>query len=244
MARGVTPDRIVSIVLRDLVPLAAVLAAATLIYVLRELARRRLLIRPSMPGLTMSEAWDLWLHGARNGPDGAFVPAEITPEKIPADLQAGVKASLLETESLSSEADNSRLVVRRTILNSAVIALHIEAISAFGEADRKALLKGYEEGMDQLLEGAWRASTLHWIVLRQYARLKYDDAAAADWFHHFMHVARPYIREKARLAREFVLRMDEGSGRFAEIYDELLEQLRKETLKAHPKKRFVTPDLP
>ena len=106
------------------------------------------------------------------------------------------------------------------------------------------LIKGYEEGMDTLLRAAITSSTVKWIVLRVYARWKFDDAVSNDWFHLYMHTARPYIREKVRLAREFVLRADAGAERFAEIYDTLLGELQEKMLKARPKKRFVRPDLP
>ena len=230
--------------LDDLLPLLAALTVAAVVYGLREARRRRLRVSPPMPGLTMQEAWERWLGGARHNLDDIFVPPGAAPDETPPRLRAEVGKSLMEIERRCAEADNPRAALRRAILHGAVIALHLEAVSALGEPERKALLQGYEEGMDELLRDAWRASTLTWIVLRQYGRLKYDDATASDWFHQFMHVARPYVREKVRMAREFVLQMDEGSGRFVEIYDELLQQLREEMLKARPKKRFVAPDLP
>lgn len=227
-------------VLRDLAPLLIALGVAAIIYILRETRRRRLRMNPSRPGLTMQEAWELCLQDSSKHPDGVLIPAALQPEAVPA---AAVKR-LFELEGRCLEADNPRVAVREAVLENAVIALHLEAISELGEPERAALLRGYAEGMDQLLRDAWTASTLQWIVLRLYSRLKYDDAVAGDWFHHFMHVARPYIREKVRLAREFVLRMDEGSGRFVEIYDSLLQELRREMLKARPKRRFAAPDLP
>ena len=55
-------------------------------------------------------------------------------------------------------------------------------------------------------------------------------------------MARPYIREKVRLTREFALHLDEGAERYAKIYDELLRELLKEALAAPQKKSFVPPD--
>ena len=56
--------------------------------------------------------------------------------------------------------------------------------------------------------------------------------------------AGPYIREKVRLAKEHILQADPGAGRFAELYDTLLGELRDKMLKARPKRRFVPSDLP
>jgi hypothetical protein len=231
-------------VFHDLVPLLIALGAATAIYVLRELRRRRLRIRPPMPTLTMHEAWDIWERGSQNKIDAAFVPVQAKPDSIPDRVRAAALANVLETERVCAKAENPRVALRRAILDSAAIALHIEAISQFGEQERKALLKGYTEGMDELLVDALAISTLKWIVLREYARLKYDDAAEADGFHYFMQVAKPYIRERVRLARDHVLELNEGSRRFAEIYDALLSELRQQMLKARPKRQFVPPDLP
>ena len=57
-----------------------------------------------------------------------------------------------------------------------------------------------------------------------------------------MSVARPYIREKVRLTREFALHLDEGAERYARIYDALLQELLMEALTASQKKTFVPPD--
>jgi hypothetical protein len=229
--------------LDDLLPLIVALTVATIVYVLRERRRRRHRLNPPRPDLTTREAWEMWRRGARNYFDGAFVPAGIEPGVVSEHVQEGAGLSLGEAERLCNETENPRLALRRAILESAAISLHLAAISELGEAEKKALLKGYAEGMDELLQDAFRISTLRWMVLRQYARLKYDDATNADWFHHFMHVAGPYIGEKVRLARDSVLQVDKGSGRFVEIYDELLSELRKEMIKVRPKKRFVPPDL-
>ena len=77
-----------------------------------------------------------------------------------------------------------------------------------------------------------------------YARWKFDDAVEDDWFHNYMNLARPYIREKVRLAKEHVIQMDASAARFAEIYDALLAELKEKMIKARPKQRFVRPDLP
>lgn len=230
--------------LRDLLPLILALIVAYIVYVLREIRRRHSRVNPPLPRLSMKEAFDLWLRGLRDDPDRQFVPAEMVSGELSVKLLADAEASLLETERHFLEADNPRLAVRRAILESAAIGLHLEAIAEFGETERKALLKGYVEGMDGLLRHAWRLSVLRWIALRHYARFKHDDAVAGDWFHHFMQVARPYVREKVRLGRESVLRLDEGSGQFAQIYDQLLEELQQRMLKVRPKKRFVPVDLP
>lgn len=151
---------------------------------------------------------------------------------------------LLEIETLSHQADEERLLIRQAIIASATMELLLEAISQHDEQGRRALIQGYQQGMDQLLQDAITGSRLKWIVLREYARWRFDDAVTNDWFHQYVHLARPYIREKVRLAREHVLRTDAGAGRFAEIYDTLLAELREQVLAAPPKQRFVPPDLP
>ncbi len=205
--------------LGDLVPLMAVLAAAAAIYYARERHRRRTEVRPPRPEITLAEAWEEW-HGS---------PA---PEDVPA------------IERHAAAADHPRLAIRAAILESAVLALHLEAIAELGEAERAALLKGYTPGMDGLLQESLRGAATRCAALRHYARLKYDDAVEDDWYDYFLRIAGPYIREKVRLAREYLLEVDEGARRFAEIYDQLLDELRREMLKARPKKRFPPPDLP
>jgi hypothetical protein len=118
---------------------------------------------------------------------------------------------LLEIERACRTSDNPRVAFRRAALESAVEDLYLETI------------------------GAERADTPAWRTLREYLRLKYDDAATDDWFDHFMDVARPYIRERVRLSRESA----EGVAR---IYDELLRELINEALNAPQKKSFVPPD--
>ncbi len=226
--------------LRDLVPLILALAVAMAIYAARELRRRRTTVNPLFPDLTLSVAWQLWTRGMPDHPDKAFFPAAVTSAEEAADLEpllVGIEAGL-------SGSDHPRIALRAAILESASIALHLDAIIGLGEVERKALLKGYEEGMGALLGSAQRLSTLRWVFLRSYARLKYDDAVPDDWFHNFLRVARPYVREKVRLAREHVLERNEGSGQFAQVYDQLVHGLTEETLKIPPKRRFVAPDLP
>jgi hypothetical protein len=230
-------------VLQDLLPLLAALAVAALLYILRERRRRRLWLSPARPDLTMAETCDLWRRGHRGWTDHAFHPPEAAAGASPAEVEEEARRGLFETEKAILRSDHPRLAARRAILESAILALHLEAVAALGEAERTALLSGYAEGMDGVLRTAWRICELRWALLRIYAGLKFDDAAPGDWFHHFLWIARPYIREKVRLAQEHVLRMDAGSGRFVEVYDQLLDQLRKEMLKARPKQRFVEPDL-
>lgn len=229
--------------IRDLLPLLAGLAVAAIVYTTRELRRKRHRINPALPDLTMEEAWAIWTQSAETKPDSVFAMALAEQGVLTPPVESEALKGLLDGEKLYQEADHPRLALRSAILDNAAIAMHLDAISGFGEAERAALLRGYAEGMDAALQEARKICTLKWIVLRQYARLKYDDAVAGDWFHHFMRIARPYILEKTRLTREHVLQMDEGSRRFVEIYDALLNDLRVEMLKARPKKRFVEPDL-
>jgi hypothetical protein len=227
-------------VLRDLVPLILALAIAVAIYAARELRRRRITVNPLFPDLTLAAAWQLWRRGIPDHPDKAFLKAAVTSAGEAADVEpllTGIDTSL-------SRSDHPRLALRAAILENASIALHLDAIIGLGEVERKALLKGYEEGMEDLLASARRLSTIRWAFLRLFARLKYDDAVPDDWFHNYLRVARPYVREKVRLAREHVLERNEGSGQFAQVYDQLLNGLTGETLKIPPKRRFVAPDLP
>ncbi len=205
---------------RDLLPLIAAFGAAVLIWVLRERHRRRTEIRPAAPDTTLPEAAQSF-----DGP----LPAAADLEGIERQLAA---------------AGHPRLALRRAILETAGIALHLEAIARLPEPERAVLLQGYQAGMEPVLRQAQAEACARWALLRHYARLKYDDAVPDDWFDHFLHIAGPYIAEKVRLARDFLVRVDEGAGHFAEIYDALLDELRSELLKAPPKKRFPPPDLP
>lgn len=135
--------------------------------------------------------------------------------------------ALLDIERACLSAPDPRLAFRQAALKTAVGALYLETVAECGVPDTGEMLREY---------------TQTWQALREYQRLKYDDAAPSDWFEHFVSVARPYIREKVRLTREFALHLDEGSGRFARIYDELLEQLFQEALAAPQKKTYVPPD--
>ncbi len=216
----------------DLLPLAALLATAATIYVVKDRRRRRTQVNPARPDIGIREAYEIWTRGVLPHPDGDFAAAS------PASAEA-----LDELERRTLASPHPRKAVRAAILEKALIALHLEAVAALGEPERAALLKGYEPGMDALLRETLRASTAEWHALRFYTHLKYDDAVPDDWFQHFLRVARPYIREKVRLARAFLLEVDESAGRFAEIYDKLLDGLRREMLDAPPKKRFPPADL-
>lgn len=136
--------------------------------------------------------------------------------------------ALLEIERRCLAAADAHAAFRRAALENAVAALYMETIAEFGVANTAELLRAYTE---------------NWTALREYLRLKYDDAIPDDWFDHFMRLARPYIREKVRLTREFALHLDEGAERFARIYDDLLRDLLKQALAAPQKKTFVPPDI-
>jgi hypothetical protein len=134
---------------------------------------------------------------------------------------------LLEIERVCLASDDPRVAFRRAAIENAVAALYLETIADCGVENTGELL---------------RAHTQIWQALREYLRLKYDDAVTDDWFDHFTSVARPYIREKVRFTREFALHLDEGAERYARIYDELLQELLHEALAAPQKKSFVPPD--
>jgi hypothetical protein len=136
-------------------------------------------------------------------------------------------AALLEIERAAMAGDDPRVALRRAAIENAVAGLYLEAIAECGIADTGELLASHMR---------------IWQTLREYLHLKYDDAMPDDWFDHFTRVARPYIREKVRLTREFALHLDEGAERYAKIYDELLRELLKEALAAPQKKSFVPPD--
>jgi hypothetical protein len=135
--------------------------------------------------------------------------------------------ALIEIERVAAATDDPRVAFRRAALENDVAALYLEAIAACGVPDTEEML---------------RAHTHAGQTLREYLRLKYDDAVPDDWFDHFTQVARPYIREKVRLTREFALHLDGGAERYAKIYDELLRDLFNEALRAPQKKAFVPPD--
>jgi hypothetical protein len=210
--------------LQDLAPLIAALAAAVFAYIARERYRKRTEVRPARPDIGIEEAWEVWRAGAT-------------------DVAAEFFAPVAETAARAAEAVHPRVFLRNAVIESALMALHLETIEALADEERAVLLKGYAPGMDGLLREARRAHTAHWMALRCYLRLKYDDAVADDWFDHFLRVAGPYVREKVRLARDYLVQVDPSAGRFAEIYDKLLDELRKEMLKAPPKRRFPPADL-
>jgi hypothetical protein len=135
--------------------------------------------------------------------------------------------ALLEIERACLASDDPRVAFRRAAIENAVAGLYLETIAECGVQNTGAMLRAHRE---------------IWQALREYLRLKYDDAVGDDWFDHFMRVARPYIREKVRLTREFALHLDEGAERYACIYDELLQELLQEALAAPQKKSFVPPD--
>ena len=135
--------------------------------------------------------------------------------------------ALLEIERAALATDDPRVAFRRAAIENAVAGLYLETIAECGVENTEEMLRAHAQ--------VWRA-------LREYLHLKYDDAAPDDWFDHFTRVARPYIREKVRLTREFALHLDEGAERYARIYDELLQDLLQEALAAPQKKSFVPPD--
>ena len=152
----------------------------------------------------------------------------IAPPRPDLDMREICDApALLEIERAALSSDDPRAAFRRAALDNAVAALYLETIAACGVENTAEMLQGH---------------TKMWQALREYLRLKYDDAVPDDWFDHFTGVARPYIREKVRLTHEFALHLDTGAERYARIYDELLQELLQEALAAPQKKSFVPPD--
>ena len=220
----------------------AILFAAT-VCVAREYLRWRDRVRPRRPDITLEEALEHCRSGMVKLTDLELLPA--TPSQaIAGPLLAELRASFAEAERRGRRAPSERIAVRQAILGNATLALQLEAVIGQDEAARQALIRGYETGMDRQLRDAAQRCVIRWYVLREYARWKFDDAVRDDWFHHYIHIARPYIREKVRLAGEYVLRTDATAGQFAAVYDTLLRELLERTLKTRPKKRFVKPGLP
>jgi hypothetical protein len=223
--------------------LMLLLAAAIAVSLVRELRRWRRRIRPRFPELTKEEALEIWRRESRPDPDAVLLPDASAAGSSKAAWEAAARAAL-EAEEWSRQFPDARRAIRQAILAQAVLALKLEAILGRDEAARRALVFGYRPGMDELLAGGAAACHLTWRLLRHYARLKFDDAVPDDWFHRFVRLARPYIREKVRLAEAAVVSMDEGARRFAAVYDLLLEELQRQALAAPPKQRFARPDLP
>jgi len=182
-------------VLRELIPLLAALAAAAVLYAVRERRRRRMTIAPARPDIAMRE-----ISG---------------------------EPALLEIERACLASDDPRRAFRQAAIDHAIAALYLEAVAGCGVGGTE----GHQQAQREILS-----------ALRTYQRLKFDDAVPDDWFDHFTRIARPYIRERVRLTREFALHLDEGAERFARIYDDLLRGLVKEALSAPQKKSFVPPD--
>ncbi len=228
----------------DLEHILLALVIAVVIYVIREIHRWRVTVRPRRPDLTMEEAWQQWSGALVRHPDREFIPDGLTVEALPEHVRADCERNLALMGRQAEGADEAeRIVIRRFILSNATLAALLDAIGQQDEDARQALVKGYQAGMDALLRDAVTSTTVKWIVLREYARWKFDDAVTDDWFHHYLHTARPYIREKVRLARVHMLETDTGAGQFVAVYDTLLEELRNRVLRARPKRRFVRPDL-
>lgn len=228
----------------ELQHIALALALAVAAYAIRELRRRRFEVRPKRPDYTVAEALARWRAGAVDHPDRRFLIGRAMPAKPAAAAWRDIGEELAEAAAMAASAeDHERQMIRRLVLAEATLALLVEAIEQCEEPARRALIRGYEEGMGELLAYAAARSRTKWAVLREYTRWKFDDAVPNDWFHHFLEHARPYIREKIRLARSSVLEADAGAGRFAEVYDKLLRELRNEALKVPPKKRFAPADL-
>ena len=155
--------------MKDLYPLVASLAVAGIVYVMRERHRKRTRINPARPDLTIAEAWELW-HVAPGYEAGE-------------DVLARARESLTEPDGLTG--------LRQEIVNSVTTALYLETILELGEPERKVLLKGYEEGMEPVLRNVLYVSNVRWRMLREFGRLKYDDAAPEDWFEQYTAVAGP-----------------------------------------------------
>lgn len=195
--------------------------------------------------MELIDAWERWLEGIADHPDARFIPSGFSAAGVTQEVRQDAERGLaLLQNQIAGSDDHERQLVRRSILANATLAALLDALSTTSEEARAALVKGYEPGMAELINNATASSHVKWIVLRDYARWKFDDAVANDWFHEYMGKAKPYIREKVRLAKEYVLRTDPGAGRFAELYDTLLSELRDRLLKTPPKRRFVPSDLP
>ena len=117
--------------------------------------------------------------------------------------------------------------LRLQIVHHATAALYLETILECQYAEPEL-----EPQLRRQIAGA----TARWQALREYGRLKYDDAAPEDWFEHYRATAAPFLREKLHAARE-------SQANLAEIYNQLLQDLQKRLLQSRPKKRFVPPDL-
>ena len=226
----------------ELVPLLLALGAASAVYGLRDRARRRREIRPAYPEISVEQVWEWWVRGIRDPSDAAL--GLFQAEEMGASLEASIVTQMLQTEELCLKSDDPRIALRQATLETAAMALHLEALLEVGETERQSLLRGYQPGMEPWLRDAFTQSAICCSVLRQYAHWKFDDVAEEDWFHWFYGTARPYIREKIRLAQETCLERDKESLRLVRIYDQLLQELTQKSLKAAPKRRFAPPDLP
>jgi hypothetical protein len=117
--------------------------------------------------------------------------------------------------------------LRLQILHHATAALYLETILELQYCD-PAVAPRLREQVE--------LATARWQALREYGRLKYDDAAPEDWFEQYRAVAAPFIRERLHAARQ-------SQTPLVQIYAELLRDLQKRLLQSRPKKRYVPPDL-
>jgi hypothetical protein len=142
-----------------------------------------------------------------NPPQPDLKLAEITPEPLP------------EPQNLHE--------LRRQILHHATLALYLETILE---------LDWVEPSLEPQITQKVAVAAERWQTLREYARLKYDDAAPEDWFEHYRALAAPFIREKLHAAKE-------SHTSLVEIYNALLQDLQQSLLQSRPKQRYVPPDL-
>jgi hypothetical protein len=226
-------------VLRDLMPLFLFLVSAAVVYAVRERRRRLYTVKPPAPDITLGEVWESLPEALPAHPDRAILP------------QAGLEAAAGEVgtrvsalEGALGASDDPRAALRAAIVESATRALHFTILSRLSEADKPVLLGGYQPGMEGLVENAAAVCWLECALLRRYAQLRHDDAVPGDWFHHFLSHARPYVKEKVRLARECLIERNQGAAASAGHYDVLLAELAGDAMRAAPKRRFVPPDYP
>lgn len=190
--------------------------------------------------ISIEDAWQSWWRHNKNG--GSQHDVHLDPANaIDDSMRESVHKSLLELERRLNQEPRPMLAVRMELmdgidryqLNSEILKL---------PADKRAYLRQEHPDVLQTDEAARTyicANELRNSVLREYARLRYGDAADGDWFHVYLKASG--LRQRG--TRNFIERVVEGTQnanddvRF-QTMTLMDSEIRKRLLRVPPGTRF------